>query len=210
MQHDDSTNTVDAHLLRSPIPTPHWGLPQSSSAFTVNVITTINAPPSVVLNNLLDTSTYPLWNNFVPRVVVLQQDPSINPSPHTAQYLHQGTLFTEHVDMSGNGKPSGLVRMRLLMTHLEQTDNGGHMAYQVVWLGKGYPDWALRSERVHVVIGNEEGGCKYHVWETFSGPLAVLVRVFVGRRLVERFLQWNAELKGFSEGRGRRGGEGGG
>ena len=112
--------------------------------------------------------------------------------------LEPGVLFTEHVDMFGNGKPSGIVRMRLLMTTLDDVMRDGKK-FRVVWLGKGYPDWALRSERVHEII--EEGGdVVYDVWETFSGPLAPLVKLFVGTALVKRFGQWNEELRGYAEG----------
>lgn len=79
---------------------------------------------------------------------------------------------------------------------------------RVVWVGKGYPDWALRSERVHEVYYYDEeeeggegggGGTVYEVYETFSGPLAWAVRVFVGGTLVRRFGQWNGELRDFVE-----------
>ena len=81
-----------------------------------------------------------------------------------------------------------------------------------MWLGKRYPDWALRSERVHEIYRTSDGGdgegesggggeTVYDVYETFSGPLAWFVRVFVGKALVRRFGQWNGELKGFVEGR---------
>ena len=83
------------------------------------------------------------------------------------------------------------------MTTSEEMSGG----QRVVWVGKGYPDWALRSERVHEVCEvGEGGGTRYDVYETFSGPLAWFVRVFVGRRLVERFKQWNEELGAFVEG----------
>ncbi|KAI4167694.1 MAG: hypothetical protein LQ343_007013 [Gyalolechia ehrenbergii] len=190
-------DAAEAGLLRSPIATPHWGA-QAGSAFTVRAITSINAAPSVILHHLLDTSNYPSWNNFVPRVTLLHP-PKKTSNPNEIPKLEEGVLFTEHVDMYGHGKPSGLVKMKLLMTHLEEVDDNGRKSYKVVWLGKGYPDWALRSERVHAIVCNDDGSCTYDVWETFSGPLALLVRLFVGRTLVERFKQWNRELKRYSE-----------
>ena len=193
---DNIHSTVKADLLRSPIPTPYWGA-QSGSAFTVRAVTSINATSSIALKHLLDTSKYPEWNNFVPRITF----------PHTSNanlaasdcHLREGILFLEHVDMLGNGKPSGLIKMKLLMTTLEEAEENGRKSYKVVWLGKGYPDWALRSERVHAITSNSDGTTTYDVWETFSGPLAILVRLFVGRTLVNRFRQWNHELKLYSE-----------
>jgi len=104
--------------------------------------------------------------------------------------------------MFGHGKPSGIVRMRLFMTALDYIKEDGKVGFRVVWLGKGYPNWALRSERVHEIYQREgEKGTVYDVFETFSGPLAWAVRVCVGSALVKRFGQWNGELRGFVEGK---------
>ncbi|KAL8937525.1 MAG: hypothetical protein Q9211_003646 [Gyalolechia sp. 1 TL-2023] len=190
-------NIAKADLLRSPIATPHWGAQQGSS-FTVRAVTSINAAPSTVLHHLLDTSNYPSWNNFVPRVTLLHK-PGKSSNSDDVPKLEEGVLFTEHVDMYGHGKPSGLVKMTLLLTTVEEVEDNGRKSYKVVWLGKQYPDWALRTERVHAIVCNDDGTCTYDVWETFSGPLALLVRIFLGGTLVERFKQWNQELKRYSE-----------
>ncbi|KAL8922124.1 MAG: hypothetical protein Q9172_003698 [Xanthocarpia lactea] len=190
--HSKPAKGAEADLLRSPLPTPHWGS-QGGSAFTVRAVATINATPTAVLDSLLDTSHYPAWNNFVPKVDL--------PSPSDTR-LAADVLFTEHVDMFGQGKPSGLVKMKLLMTTLKEKDeHNGSKSYEVVWLGKAYPDWALRSERVHAISCDKEGVTTYDVWETFSGPLALLVRLFVGNTLVKRFKQWNEELRDYTEAR---------
>ncbi|KAL8688574.1 MAG: hypothetical protein Q9218_005553 [Villophora microphyllina] len=187
-----------ANLIRPPITTPHWGK-QGGQAFSVRAVADIDAPPAAVLESLLDTSAYPEWNNFVPRVTFPHATP-LNPSQKDG-HLRESLLFTEHVDMFGKGKPSGLVRMRLLVTTLQETEGiDGRKIYKVVWLGKGYPSWALRSERVHLISPRGvDDKCTYDVWETFSGPLAVLVRLFVGGTLVKRFRQWNQELNAHVE-----------
>ncbi|KAI4193700.1 MAG: hypothetical protein LQ350_008196 [Teloschistes chrysophthalmus] len=186
-----------ASLIRIPIATPYWG-EQGGQAFTVRAVAQIHATSAATIRqSLLNVSAYPEWNNFVPRVAFPKAPTS--DSPQSNGSLREGTLFTEHVDMFGNGKPSGLVRMRLLMTMLEETEHENGKGYKVVWLGKGYPDWALRSERVHAIYPNGDGTCTYDVWETFSGPLALLVRLFVGSALVKRFRQWNQELKEYVE-----------
>ena len=183
---------VKAELI-PPIPTPHWGS-QSGSSFTVRATTTINTLPQPVLDALLDTSTWPQWNNFVPRC-------SITETPNHSPRLHPGTIFTEHVDMAGRGR-STIVKMKLLMTSLDELQEPTPRGFKVVWLGKGYPDWALRTERVHeIYVETEGGGTVYDVYETFSGPLAWLVKFFVGATLVKRFGQWNGELKAFVEGK---------
>ena len=102
--------------------------------------------------------------------------------------------------MYGNGRSSGLIKMKLLMTTMDELEQNTGRGYKVVWLGQGYPDWALRSERVHIIARDEDGTSAYEVWETFSGPLAFLVRLFVGKILVKRFRQWNQELKSHVQG----------
>ena len=184
-------DNLKAELI-APIPTPHWGS-QSGSSFTVRATTTISQPPQSVLDALLETSTWPEWNNFVPRVSIS------HPSKDTHR-LHPGTLFTEHVDMAGRGR-STIVKMKLLMTTLDELDESSRRGFRVIWLGKGYPPWALRTERVHEIYEEAEGrGTIYDVYETFSGPLAWAVKFFVGHTLVKRFGQWNAELRAFVEG----------
>ena len=176
-----------------PFSTPTWGSQIGTGAFTVRAVAAIRDSPDAVLETLLDTATYPDWNRFVPRVTFPHASESISDG-----CLREGVVFTEHVDMFGNGRPSGLVRMRLLMTTLEETGEGEGegRSYKVVWLGKGYPPWALRSERVHAITPKGDGTTIYDVWETFSGPLAILVKLFVGKTLVKRFRQWNTELQG--------------
>ena len=177
--------------LISPQATPHWGA-QSGAAFTVRAIATIGAQPQEVLDTLLDTSTWPHWNNFVPRA-------SLSNAPEDATQLRPGILFTEHVDMAGRGR-STIVKMKLLQTSLDNLEDPERSGYKAVWLGKGYPDWALRSERVHLIYkAARSDKTTYEVYETFSGPLAWFVKIFVGKTLVKRFGQWNSELKDFME-----------
>lgn len=184
------SSNVKAEITH-PLPTPHWGS-QSGFSFTVRATTTISAPSQPVLDALLDTTTWPEWNNFVPRA-------SISNSSKDSHRLHPGTIFTEHVDMAGRGR-STVVKMKLQMTALDEMDGPSRRGFKVVWLGKGYPACALRTERVHEIYEEVDGGgTVYDVYETFSGPLAWAVRFFVGATLVKRFGQWNGELRAFVE-----------
>lgn len=68
--------------------------------------------------------------------------------------------------MLGQGKPSGLVKVTLPMTTLQEKDEyNGSKSFEVVWLGKAYPSWALRSERVHNISCDDQGITTYDVWE---------------------------------------------
>lgn len=197
---------AQASLIQPALPTPHWG-PQTGSAFTVRATVAINATPDAILDTLLNTAEYPRWNNFVPRVTITTNGNDVK------SRLAQGVTFTEHVDMFGNGRPSGMIKMKLVMTTLQDHLQGGHHQsqenagaqargerYTVVWLGRALPDWALRSERVHkIMVDGDGGGAMYDVYETFSGVLAGVTRLVVGKALVKRFGQWNEELKGYVE-----------
>jgi len=185
---DAPSHEVKAHRI-PPIPTPHWGA-QSGPAFTVQATVAVQASPPTVLDILLDTQTWPRWNNFVPRATLKDSHDS---------RLHPGIIFTEHVDMRGRGMNT-IVKMKLLMTTLDDMARSGQRGYKVVWLGKGYPDWALRSERVHEIYEDINGGTTvYNVFETFSGPLAWVLKILMAGTLVRRFSQWNRELKAYVE-----------
>ena len=89
------------------------------------------------------------------------------------------------------------------MTTLEEISDDGRRGWRAVWLGKAYPDWALRSERVHEIYERDgEEGTVYDCYETLSGPLAWVVRVFVGGMLVRGFGPWKGSFMGFVEGMG--------
>ena len=189
-----SLEGVQAEMI-PPRPTPHWGS-QSGVAFTVHALTTISSHPQPALDALLETSTWPKWNNFVPRAFI--ENPSSD-SPNSSR-LQPGTMFTEDVDMAGHGR-STMVKTKLLMTSLDEMDEPGKKGFKVVWLGRGFPDWALRTERVHELYeGVKAGETVYECYETFSGPLAWIIKFFLGGTLVKRFGQWNGELRGFVEG----------
>lgn len=189
-------------FILEPLPTPRWGSQSGFGAFSVRAFARIHAAPDVVLDCLLETSSYPVWNRFVPGITFPHA--SISDPRSLNSRLGVGCQFVEHVDMHGNGRSSGLVKMKLLMTAMEELGHGAGPGYKVVWLGQGYPDWALRSERVHNISQVEDGISTYEVWETFSGPLAFLVRLFVGKTLVKRFRQWNQELKIHAQGTSHR------
>ena len=84
------------------------------------------------------------------------------------------------------------------MAELEGLQQDGK-TYRVVWLGKRCPSWALRPERMHEIPRGEDGSVVYDVLDTFSGPLARLVRLSVGKALGKRLGQWNEEQRVFVE-----------
>jgi len=176
-------------LLQNPLPTPYWGF--QPSGFTVQAITkSIQATPQEVLDALVNTKQYPQWNNFVPKIIIQGVTDSLN----------QGVRFTEHVDMFGNGKPSGLIKINLRVSILEQFDTNEASTpgegFRMVWLNTLSPTWILRSERVHHIYqGNDSEGTTYECFETFSGLFGWVTKVIYGGILVKRFAQWNEECR---------------
>ena len=86
--------------------------------------------------------------------------------------LCPGVLFTEHVDMRGRGSNT-IVNMRQIITTLEDMKEEEEVkkVLRVVWLGKQYPNCAVRPGRVHKIF-EKDGVTLYYVYETLSGPLA--------------------------------------
>lgn len=185
-------------LLQNSLPTPHWGF--QPSGFTVQAITkSIQATPQQVLDTLVDTTQYRQWNNFVPKIVI--RGTTIHSNRPDTITLYHNAVFTEHIDMFGHGKPSGLVKVNLKVIILgpwdpSDTSVSRQAGVQMVWLNTLVPTWLLRSERVHRIYeGRDSDGTTYECFETFSGALAWLTRVCVGAALIKRFAQWNEECR---------------
>ena len=97
-----------------------------SPAFTVRAF--------LVLSTLLDTTTWPKWNNSAPRASLGL------PSIKNGQSCPD-VLFTKHVDMRRRGRNTD-VKMRLLMITLEDMEEVEEVkeGSRVVWLGIQYLD----------------------------------------------------------------------
>ena len=93
---------------------------------------------------------------------------SLRSSSDNNDQLCPGVLFTELVDMRGRGS-NRIVKMRLIITTLEdmKEDEEVKESSRIVWLRKEYPDWALRSGRVHEIF-EKDGVTLYDVYETLS------------------------------------------
>lgn len=175
---------------------------------------TISAPADQVFNVLLDTTTYPSWCTFIPRVVVNSQPPGIDPS---SLVLHLGTEFTFYAIMDAS-KPhkDNATHLRILDMSTperhsqritkETLENDQSYAsdlnkvYRVSWGCDGkFTSMEPRVERIHeiVVIGKNE--CEVRNWEVMSGVLARAVKWLYKDNLQGKFEEWNKDLKTFCE-----------
>jgi hypothetical protein len=75
-------------------------VPAKSAVLTVYSSCKIKAPASLVFDVLRDTTGYPDWCTFVPRVTITSQPSSV---PADSKMLHNATHFTFHVAMSSGG-----------------------------------------------------------------------------------------------------------
>lgn len=167
-----------------------------NSNFVVHSTTPINAPAPLVWDLLLDPSTWPAWNTFVPKCEGadgkikqgdrLRVDVSLPPAPKKA---------------NGKRTPS---TSNLVVDAVEERPAAGGAAktYFVQWSTLGWPAWLLRCSRRLFVEAKGETACEFRNYETFDGVLAHLLKLMGIREQVEAgFEEWGEGLKRASEGK---------
>ncbi|KAH6616695.1 hypothetical protein C7974DRAFT_416812 [Boeremia exigua] len=202
------------------ISTPTVSLQESVFAITGSA--RINAPASFVFATLLDTSTYPKWCTFVPKVVISElpssvaRDPSDGAESKSAE-LRLGTKFTffavmgnpgskqtpTHLiisDVSTPSEPSSYIPSATLEASPIYTTDLSNV-YRVAWKGDKIDFFAkgLTTERFHEVIVRGEGECEVRTWEVMGGMLAHTVKWLYRKTLERKFDEWCTELRTFTE-----------
>lgn len=190
--------------------------------FAVTGATRINAPASFIFDILLDTSTYPEWCTFVPKVVIDEQpSPAVQLAGAVADdkssVLKLGTKFTFFAvigspgskqtpsplivsDVSTPSEPSSYVPRATLEASPVYTADLSQI-YRVAWKGDkvGFYAWGLNVERFHEVIVRGEDQCEVRTWEVMGGVLAHITKWLYRTTLDQKFDDWCAELKAFGE-----------
>lgn len=179
-----------------PIPVPSY---PTGGVFSILAGTTIYAPPSEILDAVLDLVSYPKWNTFVPYAKVTST-PSLSSNNHSDTRLQVGTALKFDVYMKGPG--TARRDSHVLITIIEEL-NDGRNGYRVAWKALGWSAWALRGERVQEIVDLGSGKTEYKTWETFGGPLAYVIWAFYKEDLISRFRDWSNDLKGYVEGLGK-------
>ncbi|KAI1852035.1 hypothetical protein JX265_008160 [Neoarthrinium moseri] len=188
----------------APISTPAYG---DGGWASIVFSTTIAASPVACLEIMLDPTTYPVWNKWVPRVTIDRAASTpvsgVLPPPlsHIAAKQDQllpGTRFHFEVHMSPES--ASFNKTELEVTVLEQFDRDGRKGLRVVWKTPGSP-WYLRAERVQEFLESADGGCEYTSYETFFGPVTWLVKLLVGKQLQGGLTLWKDGLKAEAEAR---------
>ncbi|KAL4949185.1 hypothetical protein BDW69DRAFT_174967 [Aspergillus filifer] len=198
-------------------PTPN--IPSSSATLYITSTARISAPIEAVWSTLTDTSTYPSWNHFIPRVTIRSQ-PNATP---TSPSLRLGTKFTFHANMyperheAPQPDAKGLNDTFLEVIEYESPESGsltssdGKRKGRIVWASDpsagGFISWFLTAERVHeveeVVAENGEVVVEVRNWESQVGVLAYVVKWLFDGRLNDNFGYWERGLRNYSEGQSR-------
>jgi len=150
----------------------------------------------VVFNSTTDISNFGKWNTFVPSAVILKKN-------QENEGLKVGTEMLFQVCMKGRGTATRSSN-EIVTAYEELTD--GRKGRRVAW--KAARQLGLRAERVQEIVEIEAGQpgvpksakTEYTTWETFGGPLAFVLKVFMKDDLVNGFADWTKDLKEYCEG----------
>ncbi|KAG6991130.1 hypothetical protein G7Y79_00056g090110 [Physcia stellaris] len=191
-------------------------VPRSSAILSVYGSAHIAAPASLVWQVLRDTSGYPRWNTFVPRVTIHSQPQSADKSEKDKHLLRKDTSFTFHVVMDSS-KPSKVTDIRARVTDVstpEEPSDYVHQTladrqdeektytldlrkvYRISWTTEGgFIARGLKCERFHEIIDLGEEGCEVRTWENQGGLLAYAVNYLYKDLFMRKFPEWCTELK---------------
>ncbi|TLD29734.1 hypothetical protein E2P81_ATG06028 [Venturia nashicola] len=188
--------------------------PYSSAILTLASSISVSAPASLVLSILRDTSRYPEWNTWCPKLDVISQPTGTPPDSKT---LEKDTLMLLHPimdaskpdkgtptqlrisDISTPDSPSSYISREVLDEDPSYTSNLSKL-YRISWKGEGgFVSMGLHTERFHEIIVLDDGNCEVRTWEVMGGILARTVKWMFKKTLEEKFELWCKDLKKASE-----------
>ncbi|KAF8192634.1 hypothetical protein K438DRAFT_1829429 [Mycena galopus ATCC 62051] len=165
----------------------------SSGVFTVADSILIDAPREKVWEILLAFGSYKEWNAFVRNQTLITAEgaalPDQTPTPNTVMRISPVHLPPTMGEPKFMGSHTALVQITTI----------DHENYRAAWVTAGPPrKWLLHAERWQMLTV-EGGKTKYESIEVFSGILAYVVQLFVGKNLVLGVRAMAEGLKSYSE-----------
>ncbi|KAK7728488.1 hypothetical protein SLS57_002376 [Botryosphaeria dothidea] len=172
------------------------------SVFNPTASATISAPPEKVFALLIDRTTWPRWNTFIPRANLVP-DPSSSPPSDSANddgklQLGQTLKFTVQARVFGSLRnvPGGSTeQVNILSTPDHVTGERGVWRLGWTQADKMMPRWLMKTHRVNEVVAEDGGGCTYRTYMTFEGPMAYVVKWLTGWMIQDGLIMWADDLK---------------
>jgi len=147
-------------------------LPKPAGWFSVQASIDISASLALVWSVLVDLEHYSEWNTFVPSM---------------QSSFHVGSLLTMQVQM----------RKGLQVKSVE-TISAIEDQYLLAWKTR-FPGWLLRGERLQVITSIDTDTTHYWTREAFTGVLAPILQLLLGRDLRRGFEAVARDLKARAE-----------
>jgi hypothetical protein len=156
----------------------------------------ISAPAEKVWAKLIDTSTWPDWNTFIPQAEVLDEPSTSSDGP---QNLALGSR--RRFILTTNGmKPS---IQKVTVFEIPNNDTTDPKLYRICWAVQGYPDSLLRTLRFNeveeVLTSDGKAECVYRTGEDQWGALAYVVKLMFGKSIEKGIRDWAQDLKKAAE-----------
>ncbi|SMR49295.1 unnamed protein product [Zymoseptoria tritici ST99CH_1E4] len=190
---------------------------RKDAVFSIYASTTISASAASVLETVLNVSSYPQWNTFIPKASITSQ-PADSDSPDDHSHMQVGSIMTFHAVMNSS-KPQSATETSLQVTDISTPEKKStyisqetldsepaytadlDKVYRVCWKSYGgFASRGLRSERFHEIIVKSENECEVRTWEVMGGALANVVKWMYHKTLQQKFRLWVDDLKKYCEG----------
>ncbi|KAJ7707399.1 hypothetical protein B0H17DRAFT_1191904 [Mycena rosella] len=131
----------------------------ASHVFTATAFLPIAAPPEKVFALLVDRSTFPTWNTFIPRADLVSPVPTSTAPDDGKIKVGQKLYFHVRARVFGAvrtipGASGSLKEVNVLSTPDDAGDERG--IWRVGWKEAGMPDWLFRAVRINEVLAKED------------------------------------------------------
>lgn len=168
----------------------------------------IDAPPEAVYKALVEVGDYKQWNTFVDDVTITK-----NPNPHqkrdgstNSNRMAGGTCMIFHSRLVK--EPEYRSKSREVATLVEalklaKDNHSMPCITRIRWsldnAAISTPGFLLKAERTNEIEEVGDGTTLYRTWETFSGPIAYIIRMKFEAALKDRMSDWCQDLKRWCE-----------